>query len=234
MTMIMIMYDVADDNDNGDDECHCQLLKYCDAFHYKINFPSTWVASYQFSRGGKRARSNRSSWSLTHSEVNREKTYPFFSVFFCYFNALLYSCLRLFGVDLNAAFFITNILRLLGADLNVAWYASPYQSYKGLMRIWYTWVVSRKACRESGIVLYSIFVTYIEYSTFRQYSTYFLCFAWSILPVPKPQRDDVPLILLSSIGGTRIWEIFRGRSEKLTPHFLVFTIWIRYVRYAWW
>ena len=31
-------------------------------------------------------------------------------------------------------FVITNILRFFGVDLNVAWYASPYQSYKGIMR----------------------------------------------------------------------------------------------------
>ena len=91
------------------------------------------------------------------------------------------------------------------------------------MRIWYTWVESRKACRESGIVLYSIFITYIEYSTFVEYSTYILCFAWSILPVLKPQKDDVPLILLSSIGGTRIWEIFRGEIRKT---FFAFIFWL--------
>ena len=50
----------------------------------------------------------------------------------------------------------------------------------------------------------SIFVPYLEYSTCIEYFIYFLCFSCSILPVLKPQKDDVPLILLSSIGGTRI------------------------------
>ena len=153
------------------------------AMHFTIkqNSPAPgWLPTD--SQGAENEQDQTGVRDLWPTQRWTERKHIPFLPFFCYFNALLYSCLRLFGVDLNAAFFITNILRLLGADLNVAWYASPYQSYKGLMRIWYTWVVSRKACRERGIVLYSIFVTYIGYSTFIEYSTHFLYFSWSILP----------------------------------------------------
>ena len=134
----MIMYDVADDNDNGDDECHCQLLKYCDAFHYKINFPSTWEASYRFSRGGKRARSNRSSWSLTHSEVNREKTYPFFTVFLL-FQCIVVFLFKTFWGRLECCFFYHQHFKTSGGRLECCLICEPVsklqRAYENLIHL---------------------------------------------------------------------------------------------------
>ena len=134
----MIMYDVADDNDNGDDECHCQLLKYCDAFH-KIKLPSTWEASYRFSRGEKRARSNRSSWSLTHSEVNREKTYPFFSVFFLLFQCIVVFLFKTFWGRLECCFFYHQHFKTSGGRLECCLICEPVsklqRAYENLIHL---------------------------------------------------------------------------------------------------